>query len=140
MDIVMFESQLNCSADVPGSVTFSTQAMCKIITITWNALPDDPCPITGYVINVQSNTIPVPAAMTSWDYRYSAGACGKTLAVTMHAMNSVGSGSTSSRNQNIICEGKRSTISSAVQELLCKLKCSLYVQYSILFAVNLLFV
>ena len=103
---------LNCVADVPGSVTFATQQFCNSIVITWNAVPDDPCPVTGYKIDVDNTTISVPAGLTSFNYVYPLGDnyCGNTYHISVYAISAAGMGSKAFTNQLIICECKGATI------------------------------
>ena len=82
--------------------------MCNIIALTWNALPDDPCPITGYEIDVNGTTIAVARGVTSFNYPLGDGSCGKMYWISVYAISVAGIGNKTFVNQFIACAGKGS--------------------------------
>lgn len=90
--------------------------MCNIIAITWNALPDDPCPITMYMIDVNDAIIAVARGVTSFNYPLGDGSCGKTYSISVYAISVAGIGSKSIANQLIACAGKQTTVSVHVPD------------------------
>ena len=99
-------------AAIPGSVGFATQERCNnSISITWNALLNDPCPIIGYNIDVNTTTISKTAGVTSFNYPLGNDSCGKTYQISVYAINAAGIGSKTFSSQFITCTRKRTTIS-----------------------------
>lgn len=98
-------------AEFPGSVDFATREMCNIIVITWDALPDDPCPITGYRIEVNDTTVSETAGVISFNYPLEDQSCGKTYQISVYAINDAGIGNKTFENQFITCTRKGTTIS-----------------------------
>ena len=112
----MFDSQFNYAADVPGSVTFTTQITCDIITMTWDSLPDVPCPITAYMIDVDSTTLSAGAGATSFNYMLGDGFCGNTYQISVYGVSTSGTGSRAIRQQATTCAGKGTTVSVTVMQ------------------------
>ena len=90
---------------------FATQERCTIIDITWNALPNFPCPITSYRIDVNDTTISPAAGETSFNYLLGDDSCGKIYQISVYAISAAGIGSKTFANQFITCARKGTTMS-----------------------------
>lgn len=87
----------------PGSVEFTLQQYCYKIVISWTALSDNPCPITGYSITVGSSTETVDADVTNYNYPISDSDCGNTLQISVSAVNAAGTGSSTTNSIDVVC-------------------------------------
>ena len=115
---------LNCVAEFPGPVDFATRETCNnSIAITWDALLESPCPITGYMIDVESTTVSVTAGATSFNYSLGENSCGRTYQISVYAINAVGIGNKRFINQPITCTRKGTTMSVIMMhKLICDFK------------------
>ena len=87
-------------------MNFTTQEICTSLVITWNLVPDDPCPITGYRIDVGDSTVSRAAGVTSFNYTFGGDSCERTYPISVYAINAAGIGSKTVANQTITCTRK----------------------------------
>ena len=96
-----------CSFSAPTAVlVLDTAYDCVSVLANWTALSDDPCPITGYSVNISGNAVLVAADKTTYSHPISESDCGTTLDIHVSANTVFGTSSVTSESILILCTRK----------------------------------
>ena len=90
--------------DFTGVLALDTAYDCVSVLANWTAVSDDPCPITGYSVNISgSSAVLVAANQTTYSHPISESDCGTTLDIHVSANTMFGTSSVTSESILILC-------------------------------------
>ena len=113
-----------CIPDPPGIVMFNSNIECDTIVINWTPLPDDPCPISEYVIDISGVAVSLSTNWTNFTHPIGDSDCGNTFDISVYAVSVAGNGSNSTESLTINCtreENKTVTYVCKYESVCCSL-------------------
>ena len=90
---------------------FDASLKCDMITINWTSLPDDPCPIIGYIISISDVPMLLDASQTNFTHPISDSDCGNIFTISVNGVSAAGTGGTSTLSLPITCTREETKIS-----------------------------
>ena len=97
---------VNSASVPPVSLKLVTVYDCIELLTKWTTLSDDPCPITGYTINISGSTEAVAADQTTYSHPINDSDCGTTVDIHVSTINIFGTSSITSSSILIACTRK----------------------------------
>ena len=94
-----------CVVDPPDPVTLVLTQICNDIITKWTTPIDQPCPITGYSVNISVGGVVLPNTMNQTNYTLSVNSsiCGKTFEISVSAISAAGTSNATSSSITVTC-------------------------------------
>ena len=89
--------------DPPGVLVLDADYDCISILANWTPFYPDPCPITGYIVNISGIVTLLAANQTSYSHPVSESDCWTTLDIHVSGNTVLGTSSIISQSVTIVC-------------------------------------